>query len=240
MSGHSKWNTIKRKKEKTDSNRAKIFTKIGRELAVAVRDGGGADLNTNFKLRECVAKAKQNNVPNENIERIIKKAAGDGKNNNFQSIIYEGYGPCGTAFIMESLTDNKNRTAGNLRHIFDKHGGNLGASGCVTFMFSEKGIIIIEKENLNEEIVMEDALLCNASDFSTDDENFIIQTEKIDFFDVIEKLRKKNYKFLSAEIEMVPKMYVNLASDEDADNFDNLINALENDDDVQNIWHNRE
>jgi YebC/PmpR family DNA-binding regulatory protein len=156
MSGHSKWSTIKRKKEKTDGARAKVFTKIGRELAVAVREGGSADPNVNSKLKDCIAKAKANNVPNENIERIIKKAAGEGDSNNYESITYEGYGPSGVALIVETLTDNRNRTAGDLRHYFDKFGGNMGTPGCVSFMFSKKGVILIESEGLEEDTVMED------------------------------------------------------------------------------------
>ena len=147
MSGHSKWSTIKRKKEKTDSQRAKIFTKIGRELSVAVREGGSPDPNVNTKLKDCIAKAKANNVPNDNIERIIKKAAGDGDSSRYEDIVYEGYGPSGVAVIVETLTDNRNRTAADLRHYFDKFGGNMGTPGCVSFMFSKNGVIVIEKEN---------------------------------------------------------------------------------------------
>ena len=158
MSGHSKWSTIKRKKEKTDGARAKVFTKIGRELAVAVREGGGADPSSNSKLRECIAKAKANNVPNENIERIIKKAAGSADGSSYESITYEGYGPCGIAVIVETLTDNRNRTAGDVRHFFDKYGGNLGTQGCVSFMFTQKGLLVIEKEDNDEDKLMEDAL----------------------------------------------------------------------------------
>lgn len=150
MSGHSKWSTIKRKKEKTDNARAKVFTKIGREIAVAVREGG-PDPAGNSKLKDCIAKAKACNVPNDNIERIIKKAAGDGNTDNYESIIYEGYGPSGVAVIVEALTDNRNRTAGDMRHYFDKFGGNMGTSGCVSFMFTREGVIIIDKEDVDEE-----------------------------------------------------------------------------------------
>ena len=168
MSGHSKWSTIKRKKEKTDGARAKVFTKIGRELAVAVREGGSADPASNSKLKDCIAKAKANNVPNENIERIIKKAAGDGSGENYETVTYEGYGPSGVAVIVETLTDNRNRTAGDVRHYFDKYGGNLGTTGCVSFMFNKKGLIVIEKEGLDEDTVMTDALEAGASDFKAD------------------------------------------------------------------------
>lgn len=237
MSGHSKWSNIKRKKEKTDSGRAKIFTKIGRELAVAVRDGGGPDVNVNSKLREVIAKAKQNNVPNENIERIIKKAAGDGDTNKFQSMIYEGYGPSGSAFMVETLSDNKNRTAGNLRHYFDKFSGNLGTTGCVSFLFNRKGVIIIEKGALNDDTVMEDAINCGASDFKSEEEIFYIETEPEDFDSVRKELSKK-YEFLSAEIEMVAENQIAIENADDLEKFTNLVEALEDDDDVQNVWNN--
>ena len=196
MSGHSKWSTIKRKKEKTDGARAKVFTKIGRELAVAVREGGSADPNVNSKLKDCIAKAKANNVPNENIERIIKKAAGEGDSNNYESITYEGYGPSGVALIVETLTDNRNRTAGDLRHYFDKFGGNMGTPGCVSFMFSKKGVILIESEGLEEDTVMEDALDAGAADFSAEDGVFEIQTEPDDFSAVRDALEEKGYTFV--------------------------------------------
>ena len=153
MAGHSKWNNIKRKKEKTDGAKAKIFTKIGRELAVAVKEGGGPDPSSNSKLKDCIAKAKACNVPNDNIERIIKKAAGETDGEKFESIVYEGYGPCGVAVIVETLTDNRNRTAGDVRHYFDKSGGNLGTVGCVSFMFEQKGMLVVDKEGLNEDTV---------------------------------------------------------------------------------------
>ena len=177
MSGHSKWNNIKRKKEKTDGQRAKIFTKIGRELAVAVKEGGGPDPASNSKLKDAIAKAKANNVPNDNIERIIKKAAGEGNADNYEALQYEGYGPAGIAVIVETLTDNRNRTAGEMRHYFDKCGGNLGQTGCVSFMFKQKGVLAIEAEGLDEEKVMEDALEAGAADFQADDDVFEIYTE---------------------------------------------------------------
>ena len=176
MAGHSKWNNIKRKKEKTDGAKAKIFTKIGRELAVAVKEGGGPDPNSNSKLKDCIAKAKACNVPNDNIERIIKKAAGETDGEKFESIVYEGYGPCGVAVIVEALTDNRNRTAGDVRHYFDKSGGNLGTVGCVSFMFEQKGMLIVDKEGRNEDTVMEDSLEAGASDFQTDGDVFVIET----------------------------------------------------------------
>ena len=238
MSGHSKWNNIKRKKEKTDAQRATIFTKIGRELSVAVRDGGGPDPSVNFRLKECIAKAKANNVPNDNIERIIKKAAGEGDSNKYEPITYEGYGPGGIAFIVETLTDNRNRTAGNLRHYFDKYGGNLGTSGCVSFMFSKKGVIVIGSEDLKEDAVMEDALDAGANDFSTDEDCFVISAEKDDYSNVLDALTQKGYKFISADIEMVPESYISINDENQLSKLQTLVDVLENDDDVQNVWHN--
>ncbi len=239
MSGHSKWNNIKRKKEKTDGARAKIFTKIGRELAVAAKEGG-ADPSVNFKLKDCIAKAKANNVPNENIERIIKKAAGSSDAEKYESIRYEGYGPSGVAIIIETLTENRNRTAGDIRHYFDKYGGNLGTPGCVSFMFSQKGIIVIEKEDLSEDQVMEDALECGASDFIDNDDTFEIQTEPENFSFVREKLENKSYRFLSAEIEMVPDTYIQLKDQDSVSKLQKLLDTLEDNDDVQNVFHNWE
>ena len=179
MSGHSKWSTIKRKKEKTDNQRAKIFTKIGREIAVIVREGG-PDPASNSKLKDVIAKAKANNVPNDNIERIIKKAAGETGGANYEEIVYEGYGPSGIAVIVETLTDNRNRTAGDMRHYFDKYGGNMGQSGCVSFMFSKQGVIVIEQEGVDEDKLMEDALEAGATDFISDEGVFEIRTEPND------------------------------------------------------------
>lgn len=238
MSGHSKWSTIKRKKEKTDGQRAKIFTKIGRELAVAVREGGGSDPNSNSKLKDCIAKAKANNVPNENIERIIKKAAGDGDASKYESITYEGYGPCGIAVIVETLTDNRNRTAGDLRHYFDKFGGNMGTPGCVSFLFSQKGVIIIEKEGLDEDKVMEDALEAGAADFQADEDVFEIYTEPDDFSGVRDDLENKGYSFVSAEVEMVPSTYTQLTDEDAVLKMQRLLDMLDDNDDVQNVWHN--
>ena len=240
MSGHSKWSNIKRKKEKADGARAKIFTKIGRELIVAVKEGGGADPATNSKLKECIAKAKANNVPNDNIERIIKKAAGANNNEQYESITYEGYGPCGVAVIAEALTDNRNRTAGDLRHYFDKFGGNLGTPGCVSFLFSKNGVIVIEKNNLTEEKVMEDALEQGATDFLSDDEIFEIYTEPEDLGRIRDALAQKGYEFVSAEIEMIPQTYVSIKDDEAAIKMQKLLDALEDNDDIQNVWHNWE
>ena len=240
MSGHSKWSNIKRKKEKTDGARAKIFTKIGRELAVAVKEGGGADPAVNSKLKDCIAKAKANNVPNDNIERIIKKAAGSADSEKYESIVYEGYGPSGVAVIVESLTDNRNRTASDLRHYFDKFGGNLGAPGCVSFMFVKKGVIVIEKADQSEDEVMESALEAGASDFLADEDVFEVYTEPEDFSTVREELESKGYKFASAEVEMVPSTYCSIAGEENRAKMQKLLDALEDNDDVQNVWHNWE
>ena len=236
MSGHSKWNNIKRKKEKTDGAKAKVFTKIGRELAVAVKQGGGPDPASNSTLKALIAKAKAANMPNDNIERCIKKAAGEGEGDNYESIVYEGYGPCGIAVIVEALTDNRNRTAGDVRHYFDKFGGNLGTTGCVSFMFQEKGVLVVEKEDLDEDKVMEDSLEAGASDFQADEDVFEIYTEPSDFNGVLEDLTAKGYEFVSAEVEMVPDTYTEKAIVK----MQKLLDALEDNDDVQNVWHNWE
>lgn len=238
MSGHSKWNNIKRKKEKADGAKAKIFTKIGRELTVAVKEGGSADPAANSRLRDCIAKAKAANVPNDNIERIIKKAAGDGNADNYEDVTYEGYGPCGVAVIVEALTDNRNRTAADVRHAFDKYGGNLGTTGCVSFMFNKKGVIVIEREGLDEDTVMTDALEAGASDFAADEDVFEISTEPADFSGVREDLEKKGYAFVSAEVEMVPDTYIAIADPEVVVKMQKMLDLLEDNDDVQNVWHN--
>ena len=238
MSGHSKWNNIKRKKEKTDGARAKVFTKIGRELAVAVREGGSADPNANSKLKDCIAKAKANNVPNDNIERIIKRAAGDGNTEQYEAITYEGYGPSGIAVIVETLTDNRNRTAGDLRHYFDKYGGNLGTNGCVSFLFERKGQIVIEREGLDEDTVMEDALEAGATDFNAAEDVFEITTDPDDVGTVRDALEAKGYTFLSAEAAEVPLTTVDLTDEEAAEKMTKLLEMLEDDDDVQEVYHN--
>ncbi len=242
MSGHSKWSTIKRKKEKTDSARAKVFTKIGRELAIAVREGGGSDPASNSKLRDCIAKAKANNVPNDNIERIIKKASGESDGKSYEALTYEGYGPCGVAVIVETLTDNRNRTAADLRHYFDKFGGNLGTAGCVSFMFNEKGVIIIENEDgeLDEEKVMEDALDAGCTDFQAGDDMFEVYTEPSDFNAVVSDLESKGYSFVSADIEQIPDTYVSIDNEDASVKMQKLLDMLEDNDDVQNVFHNWE
>lgn len=239
MSGHSKWANIKRKKEATDSARAKIFTKIGREMAVVVKEGGPDPAN-NAKLRDLIAKAKSNNVPNDNIERIIKKAAGDGDKNNYETMIYEGYGPCGVAVIVECLTDNKNRTAGDVRHYFDKFGGNLGTSGCVSFMFSDQGTVIIENNGADEDKIMEDCFEAGADDFSIEDEVIEITCGPNNVSAVSEALTGMGYTVVSAEAEKVPSNYTKLEDEEAIRKMNLLLDTLEDNDDVQNVYHNWE
>ena len=239
MSGHSKWSTIKRKKEKTDGARAKIFTKIGREIGVAVKNGG-PDPSVNTKLKDVIAKAKAANVPNDNIERIIKKAAGEAGGDNFEEIVYEGYGPSGIAVIVETLTDNRNRTAADVRHFFDKFGGNMGQSGCVSFMFNRQGVILFEKEGIDEEQLMEDALEAGAVDFITDDEIYDVRTEPSDMGAVRDDLEAKGYKFVSAEVEYVPTTYTALTNPDDIKAMGRMLEMFEENDDVQNVFHNWE
>lgn len=241
MSGHSKWNNIKNKKEKTDAQKGKVFTKIGKEIQICVRDGGG-DPNTNGKLRDLIAKAKANNVPNDNIERAIKKALG-ADSIQYEEIIYEGYGPSGVAVIVETATDSRNRTASDVRHFFDKYGGNLGASGCVSYMFDDKGVIILLKEDnegVDEDVLMEAALEAGAEDFSSDDETYEITTEPDDLYAVREALEKLGYKVESAEEDKIPQNYVTLENEDDIKNMNLLIEHLEDSDDVQEIYHNWE
>ena len=238
MSGHNKWSTIKQKKGKNDAARAKIFTKIGRELIVAVRDGGSADPAANSKLRDCIAKA--NNVPNENIERIIKKAAGEAGGANYEAVTYEGYGPSGIAVIVEALTDNRNRTAGDVRHYFDKFGGNMGTPGCVSFMFEQKGVLVLDKEDneVEEDKLMEDALEAGAADFEADEDIYTVYTEPTDMGAVRDDLTAKGYTFASAEVEMVPSTYTKIDDPDVQVKMQKLLDMLEDNDDVQNVWHN--
>ena len=240
MSGHSKWKNIMHKKGKTDAQRASVFTKISKEIVIAVKAGGG-DPNSNSKLRELITKAKANNVPNDNIKRTIEKALGN-DSANYEEITYEGYGPAGVAVIVKTATDNRNRTAGNIRHYFDKFGGNMGTSGCVSFMFAEKGLIIItdEDEELDEDKLMEDAMECGAEDFSGEDGVFEIYTEPDDLYAVRDALVELGYKIESAEPDMVPSTYVNLESEDDLKHMGLLLEYLEDDDDVQNVYHNWE
>lgn len=240
MSGHSKWSTIKRKKEKTDGARAKVFTKIGREIMVAVRDGG-PDPAGNSKLKELIQKAKANNVPNDNIERVIKKAAGANDGANYEEIIYEGYGPCGIAVVVKALTDNRNRTAGDVRHYFDKFGGNMGTSGCVMFMFDYFGVILIEKEGIDEDKLMEDAIECGAIDFITDEEEiYEIRTDANDLGAVTSDLEAKGYTFVSSETAYIPQTYTRLEGEDNMKNMSKMLEMFEENDDIQGVWHNWE
>ncbi len=240
MSGHNKWSTIKRKKEKTDGARAKVFTKIGREIAVAVREGG-PDPASNSKLKDIIAKAKAANVPNDNIDRIIKKASGETGGADYESIMYEGYGPSGIAVIVEALTDNRNRTAGDVRHYFDKYGGNMGQSGCVSFMFNRYGVILIEAEDVDEEALMEAALEAGAVDFITEDESvFEVRTEPNDLGAVRDALEAAGYSFAVAEVQYVPTTYTALTNEDDIKNMNKMLEMFEDNDDVQEVWHNWE
>lgn len=241
MSGHSKWNNIKNKKEKTDAQKAKVFTKIGKEIAICVREGGG-DPNTNGKLRELIYKAKASNVPNDNIDRAIKKAMG-ADSVQYEEITYEGYGPSGVAVIVETTTDSRNRTASDVRHFFDKYGGNLGSSGCVSYMFEDKGVIVLlreDNEKVDEDQLMEDALEAGAEDFSSDEDSFQITTEPSDVYAIRDALAAKGYKIESAEEDKIPNTYVTLETEDDIKNMTQLIEHLEDSDDVQEIYHNWE
>ena len=239
MSGHSKWNNIKRKKEKTDAAKAKIFTKMGREIAVVVKQGGPNPAE-NSKLKDVIAKAKAANVPNENIERIIKKAAGEGDANNYEELIYEGYGPGGVACIVETLTDNRNRTAGEMRHYFDKCGGNLGQAGSVSFMFDRKGQIVVEAEDLDEDTVMMDALEAGAEDFSAEEDVFEIITAPNDLGTVRDALEEKGYAFVSAEVAYIPQTMTALPDEAMCEKMEKLIDMMDENEDVQAFWHNWE
>ncbi|MBQ2707871.1 MAG: YebC/PmpR family DNA-binding transcriptional regulator [Clostridia bacterium] len=238
MSGHSKWKNIMHKKEKTDAQRAKIFTKIGKEMAVAVKEGG-PDPVSNSKLAALIAKAKANNVPNDNIDRIIKKAS-SADSADYEEIVYEGYGPCGIAVIVETTTDNRNRTASDVRHYFDKFGGNLGTTGCVSFMFTEKGVIVVEAEGVDEDQLMEDALEAGAADFAAEDGAFEISTEPSDLNAVREALEAKGYTIASADTDKVPSSYVSIDGEDDVKNMLKLIEALDDNDDVIEVYHNWE
>ena len=238
MSGHSKWANIKHKKEKTDAQRAKVFTKIGKEITIAVKEGGG-DPNSNAKLRDLIQKAKANNVPNDNIERTIKKALG-GTGENYEEVVYEGYGPAGVAVIVEATTDNRNRTAGNVRSYFSKYHGNMGQTGCVSFMFEEKGVIIITDEDgkIDEDVLMETALEAGAEDFSGEDGVFEIYTVPDDVYAIEEALKAAGYEIASAEKTKVPQNTVELTNEDDIKFMSLLIEKLEEDDDVMEVYHN--
>ena len=240
MSGHSKWANIKHKKEKTDAQKAKIFTKIGKEITIAVKAGGG-DPNVNSKLRDLIAKAKSNNVPNDNIERCIKKALG-ATDVNYEEVVYEGYGPAGVAVIVEATTDIRKRTAGEVRHYFDKFGGNMGQTGCVGYLFEPKGLIIIEDEDgeIDEDELMMTALDAGAEDLSADEGVFEITCESDDVYAIKETLEAAGYTIASAEQTKLPSTYVTLESEDDIKHMGLLLEHLEENDDVINIFHNWE
>ena len=241
MSGHSKWHNIQKTKGAADAKRAQAFTKIAREMIVAVKEGGSGDPANNSKLATVIAKAKAVNMPNDNIKRVIEKALGSGSGDNYESVTYEGYGPAGVAIIVEAMTDNRNRTASEVRHHFDKYGGNMGATGCVSWSFDRKGVIIIDNEDgdWDEDTVMNDALEAGADDLVTDESVFEVYTS-VDAFNDVTTVLEKKYKFLSAQIEMVPQNYIKLTNPDDVKNMEKLLENMEESDDVQNVWHNWE
>ena len=243
MSGHSKWHNIQKTKGAADAKRSAAFTKIAKEIIVAVKEGGGSgDPNNNSRLATVIAKAKAVNMPNDNIKRTIDRALGSGSTDNYEAVTYEGYGPGGVAVIVEALTDNRQRTAPEVRHAFDKCNGNLGAQGCVSWSFDKKGVIVIDNEEgeLDEDTVMMDALEAGADDMQADDEVFEIYTDPDAFNDVVAGLEAKGYTFLEAAVQMVPQNYVKLTSEEDIKNMEKLLEFLEDNDDVQNVYHNWE
>ena len=240
MSGHSKFANIKHKKEKNDAAKGKIFTKIGKELMVAIKEGGGADPANNSRLRDVIAKAKANNMPNDTIERNIKKASGDANAANYESITYEGYGPNGTAIIVETLTDNRNRTATNVKNAFTKGKGSVGTPGCVSFMFDKKGQIIVDKEEYEgdaDELMMI-ALDAGAEDLVEEEDSFEVLTDPDDFSDVRQALEEAGVPMVNAEVTMIPQTYVTLTSADDIKNITKTLDMLEDDDDVQEVYHN--
>ncbi len=237
MSGHSKWHNIQRAKNITDAKKAKKFTRYSREMAIAIRDGG-ADPQHNSKLAAVIVRAKADNVPNDNINRILQKYQSGAAAENFEYITYEGYGPQGIAVIVDTLTDNRNRTVGEVRHFFDKYGGNMGNSGCVAWQFDKKGVIVIEAEGYDEDSLMMLALDAGAEDFSAEGEVYEIFTAPDDFDTVRQKLAGQNIEMIGAEVEMVPQNYVELKDEEDIKNMTKLLELLEENDDVQNVWHN--
>ena len=240
MSGHSKWANIKHKKGKSDAQKAKVFTKLGREIQIAVKSGG-PDPETNSKLKDVIVKAKAANMPNDNITRSIKKASGDGATDIMEEITHEGYGPSGVAIIVETVTDNRNRTAADVRHIFDKFGGNMGNSGCVSFMFDKKGLIVVENDgDIDEETIMMDALDCGAEDFSADEDVFEITTDPAAFSEVRNALEAKGYSFVEASVSMIPQNYVTLTEEKPLEQIEKLLDALDDNDDVMEVYHNWE
>ncbi|MBR3860268.1 MAG: YebC/PmpR family DNA-binding transcriptional regulator [Oscillospiraceae bacterium] len=243
MSGHSKWHNIQKTKGAADAKRAQAFTKIAREMIVAVKEGGSGDPANNSRLANVIAKAKAANMPNDNIKRTIEKALGAGSTDNYERVTYEGYGPSGVALIVEAMTDNRNRTASEVRHYFDKYGGNLGAAGCVSWSFDRKGVIVIdnEDEDLDEDTVMMDALDAGADDFEAEGEAFTVYTATDAVAAVASALEAKGYKLLSAQEEMLPQQgYIKLTAEDDIKNMQKMLDMFEDNEDVQNVWHNWE
>ncbi len=238
MSGHSKWHNIQKTKGAMDAKRSQAFTKVAREIIVAVKAGGSGDPANNSRLATVIAKAKAVNMPNDNIKRTIDRALGAGAGDNYENVTYEGYGPSGVAVIVEALTDNRQRTAPEVRHLMDKYGKGMGATGCVSWSFDQKGGLVLEREDLDEDEVMMDALDAGAADFEADEDVFEITTSPEDFGTVLENLQGKGYAFLSAAVEMVPQTYVKLENEDDIKNMEKLIDMLENNDDVQHVYHN--
>jgi len=240
MAGHSKWNNIKRVKGAQDAKRGKVFTKIAREIIVAVKENGISDPSMNSKLAAAITKAKAANMPSDNIKRTIDKAIGTAGGQSYESATYEGYGPGGVAVIVEAMTDNRNRTAAEVRHHFDKYGGNLGTTGCVSWSFDRKGVFVIDNEdgNLDEDQVMTDVLEAGAEDMETGEGIFEIHTSPDDFPTINNELERLGYKFISAQIEMVPQSYVTLTNHDDIKNMNKMLELMEDNDDIQNVWHN--
>ena len=239
MSGHSKWNNIAKRKGANDAKKAKIFTKIGREMAIAIKEGGSANPDFNSRLRDCIAKAKANNMPNDNIKRTLDKYSGANGQVDYEANNYEGYGVGGVAVVVETLTDNKNRTAANVRSAFTKGNGNIGTPGCVSFMFSEKGVLVLENDGLDEDQVMEDCFEFDADDFSMDDEEVIeVSCAPAALRGLREGLTEKGYHVLSAEVMQIPSTYTTLDDEEAVKKMNLLLENLEEDDDVQNVFHN--
>ncbi|MDR0838137.1 MAG: YebC/PmpR family DNA-binding transcriptional regulator [Oscillospiraceae bacterium] len=242
MSGHSKWHNIQKTKNAADAKRGQAFTKIAREMIVAVKEGGSGDPVNNSRLAAVIAKAKAANMPNDNIKRTIEKALGSAGGDSYESVTYEGYGPQGVAVIVEAMTDNRNRTASEVRHAFDKYGGNMGAVGSVAWSFDKKGVIIVDNEDgdIEEDKMLEDALEAGADDVSTEGEVYEVYTPPEEVAAASDALEKLGYKFLSAQAEMVPQNYIKLTDADDVKNMEKMLEILEDNDDVQNVWHNYE
>ena len=242
MSGHSKWHNIQKTKGAHDAKKAQAFTKIAREMIVAVKEGGSGDPANNSRLAAVIAKAKAANMPNDNIKRTIERALGSGSTDNYESITYEGYGPSGVAVIVEAMTDNRNRTASDVRHAFDKNNGNMGQAGCVSWSFDRKGVIVVNNEDgdIDEDKMLEDALEAGAADMEADGEVYQVYTGVDDVATVSDYLTEHGYELLSAQAEMVPQNYITLTDEKDIKNMQRMLDMFEDNDDVQNVWHNCE